>query len=60
MIVAPLFEGDDDGEVAWKQHDVYGHALAVTKRNAGHPDLQMRYQRRMPTCSTHSKRSDRA
>ena len=29
MIVAPLFEGDDDDEVALKQHDVYGHALAV-------------------------------
>ncbi|MCY4221238.1 MAG: hypothetical protein OXC25_11595 [Thiotrichales bacterium] len=51
MIVVPLFEGDDD-EVAWKQHDVYGHALAVivstciryvrfariVLNDAGHPD----------------------
>ena len=29
MIVAPLFEGDDNDEVALKQRDVYGHALAV-------------------------------
>ena len=29
MIVAALFEGDDDSEVAWKQHDVYGDALAI-------------------------------
>ena len=29
MIVVPLFEGDDDCEMAWKQHDVYGDALAI-------------------------------
>ena len=29
MIVVPLFEGDDDCEVALKQHDVYGDALAI-------------------------------
>ena len=29
MIVASFFEGDDDYEVAQKQHDVYGDALGV-------------------------------
>lgn len=29
MIVAELFQGDDDTEIAWKQHDVYNQALQI-------------------------------
>lgn len=29
MIVCPLFNGDDDSLIAWKQHDVYPTALAI-------------------------------
>lgn len=32
MIVGAYFDGDDDAEVAWKQHDVYGHALGIIVR----------------------------
>ena len=29
MIVGTFFDGDDDAEIAWKQHDVYGEALGA-------------------------------
>lgn len=29
MIVASFFEDDEDQEVAWKQHEVYGDALGI-------------------------------
>ena len=29
MIVGSFFDGDDDEQVAWKQHDVYGNALQI-------------------------------
>ncbi|MEQ8652020.1 MAG: hypothetical protein RIC87_06110 [Kiloniellales bacterium] len=29
MIVGTYFDGDDDMELAWKQHDVYGQALGI-------------------------------
>ncbi len=29
MIVGTFFDGDDDAEIAWKQHDVYGQALGA-------------------------------
>lgn len=29
MIVGTFFDGDDDTEIAWKQHDVYGEALGA-------------------------------
>jgi hypothetical protein len=29
VIVGKYFEGDDDTEIAWKQHDVYGQALGA-------------------------------
>ena len=32
MLVFPWFDGDDDDEVAWKQHDVYRDALGIIVR----------------------------
>jgi len=32
MIVGTLYHGDDDNEIAWKQHDVYGTALGQIVR----------------------------
>ena len=29
MIVGSFFDGDDDEQAAWKQHDVYGEALRI-------------------------------
>ena len=29
MIVGTFFDGDDDAEIAWKQHDVYGESLGA-------------------------------
>jgi hypothetical protein len=36
MSVRSLFDGDDDLQTAWEQHDVYGEALGVILRECRH------------------------
>ena len=52
MIVAPCYEGDDDDEVAWKQHDVYSDALAII---VGTSNRHARFAREMLDDSEHAE-----
>ena len=48
MWVFTGFDGDDDDEVAWKQHDVYGDALGIIVRTFNglrDPDHELRATR---------------
>lgn len=36
MIVGKFFEGDDDSEIAWKQHDIYDQALGTIIQTCNH------------------------
>ena len=42
MLVFPWFDGDDDDEVAWKQHDVYRDALGIIVRKCNQFALRTR------------------